>query len=206
MLVGINSVFAVGKRNLIKTMRRDSTDKKHICPTWGAVGLDNLFRKLVHNPQKILKPFIKAGMTVLDVGCGPGFFSLEIAKMLHGTGKVISADLQEGMLEKTGKKINGANLAQTVELHKCDSEKIGIVEKVDFAFAFWMVHEVGNQEKFLEELASILKPDGLIYIIEPKLHVSKTEFEKMVDKIKESGFKIIASPKVFFSRTVVLSK
>ena len=62
---------------------------KHICPTWGAVGLDNLFRKLLHNPQRILKPFIKEGMTVLDIGCGPGFFSLEMAKMLHGTGKVI---------------------------------------------------------------------------------------------------------------------
>ena len=187
-------------------MKRNRNDRKHVCPTWGAIGLDNFFRKWVHNPQKILKPFIKEGMTVLDIGCGPGFFSLEMAKILHGTGKVIAADLQEGMLEKTGRKINEANLAQTVELHKCDFGKIGIVEKVDFAFAFWMVHEVRNQEKFLEELASILKPDGLIYIIEPKLHVTKTEFGKMVDKIKESGLKIIASPKVFFSRTVVLSK
>ena len=187
-------------------MNRNRKDRKHVCPTWGAVGLDNLCRKWVHNPQKILKPFIKEGMTVLDIGCGPGFFSLEMAKMLHGTGKVIAADVQEGMLEKVRGKISGTNLAQTIELHQCDFEKTGIVEKVDFAFAFWMVHEVKNQEKFLEELASILKPDGLIYIIEPKLHVSKTEFGNMVDKIKESGLKIIASPKVFFSRTIVLSK
>jgi len=181
-------------------------DQKHICPTWGAVGLDNLFRKLVHNPQKILKPFIKEGMTVLDIGCGPGFFSLEMAKMLHGTGRVIAADVQEGMLEKTRRKINGPNLEQTVELHKSDFESIGIVEKVDFAFAFWMVHEVRNQEKFLEELASILKPNGLIFIIEPKLHVTKREFRKIVDKTKASGLTIVESPKVFFSRTVVLRK
>ena len=38
-------------------------------------------------------------MTVLDIGCGPGFFTREIAKMLNGTGKVIDANIQEGMLK-----------------------------------------------------------------------------------------------------------
>ena len=181
-------------------------EQKHICPTWGAIGLDNIFRKLVHDPQKMLKPFIKEGMTVLDVGCGPGFFSLEIAKMLNGTGKVIAADVQEGMLKKIRKKIEGTTLEQTVKLHKSDFENIGVAEKVDFIFAFWMVHEVRNQEKFLEELTTILKPNGLIFIVEPKFHVTKTEFIKMLDKIKKNGLTIIESPKVFFSRAIVLSK
>ena len=114
--------------------------------------------------------------------------------------------IQEGMLEKVRRKISGTNLEQTVELHKSDFENIGIVEKVDFALAFWMVHEVRNQEMFLEELASILKPDGLIFIIEPKIHVTKKEFSKTVDKTKASGLTIVESPKVFFSRTVVLRK
>ena len=69
---------------------KDTNQQKHLCPAWGAIGLDNLFRKWTQNPQKILKPYIKAGMTVLDVGCGPGFFSVEIAKMLHDSGKVIA--------------------------------------------------------------------------------------------------------------------
>ena len=181
-------------------------EKKHICPTCGAVGLDNLFRKLVHNPQKILTPFIKEGMTVLDIGCGPGFFSLEIAKMLNGAGKIIAADVQEGMLEKIRKKIKGTNLEQEIELHKSDFEKIGIVEKIDFVLAFWMLHEVRNQARFFEELATILKPNGRILIIEPKIHVSKKEFDAMNYKIKEHGFTIIESPKVFFSRAIVLGK
>ena len=181
-------------------------EQKHVCPAWGAAGLDNLFRKLVQNPQKILKPFIKEGMTVLDIGCGPGFFSLEMAKMLNGTGKVIAADVQEGMLDKIRKKIQGTVLEQTVELHKSDFEQIGVVEKVDFVFAFWMVHEVRNQEKFFEELITILKPKGLIFIIEPKIHVSKAMYSEMLDKIKNSGLTMIESPKVFFSRTIVLSK
>ncbi|MCD4808269.1 MAG: hypothetical protein K8R06_04975 [Methanosarcinales archaeon] len=47
---------------------------KHLCPVENAKGLDNIFRKLVQNPKKILKDYAKEGMTVLDVGCGPGFF------------------------------------------------------------------------------------------------------------------------------------
>ena len=44
-------------------------------------------------------------MTVLDVGCGPGFFTLDMARLVGPSGRVIAADLQEGMLEKLGQKI-----------------------------------------------------------------------------------------------------
>ena len=185
---------------------KDTNQQKHLCPAWGAIGLDNLFRKWTQNPQKILKPYIKAGMTVLDAGCGPGFFSVEIAKMLHGAGKVIVADVQEAMLDKVRKKIEGTGLEQTVHLHKSDFESIGIVEKVDFVLAFWMVHEVKNQKKFIDELTSILNPNGLIFIIEPKGHVSKNQFDTEIDLIKANGFFIVESPKVFFSRAVVLTR
>ena len=180
----------------------------HICPVERAGMLDISLRKLLQNPQKILNPFIRERMTVLDVGCGPGYFSVEIAKMLNGSGKVIAADVQEGMLNIIRKKVSGTSLEQRIELHKSDFESIGIVEKVDFVLAFWMVHEVRNQEKFFEELASILKPNGLILIVEPKIHVTITEFGTMVEKLKAYGFSVVdcrdVACRVFFSRTVVL--
>ena len=179
---------------------------KHTCPAWGAVGLDNSIRKMMHHPQKILSPYIKSGMTVLDVGCGPGFFSVEIAKMLNGSGKVIAADVQDAMLDKVRKKITGTVLEPTVHLHKSDFENIGVVEKVDFVLAFWMIHEVRNQKMFFDELTSILNPNGLIFIIEPKIHVSKKEFDTMVELIKEYGFTIVENPKVFFSRAIIAKK
>jgi ubiquinone/menaquinone biosynthesis C-methylase UbiE len=178
----------------------------YVCPVERAGALDSGLRKLVQNPYKILQPFIKEGMTVLDVGCGPGFFSVEIAKMLFGTGKVIAADVQQEMLDIIRKKIKGTPIEQRIELHKSDFDSIGVVEKVDFVLVFYMFHEVRNQKKFIEELASILKPDGLILIIEPKFHVSKKAFGAMVEMIKEIGFAVVKTPKVFFSRTVVLKK
>ena len=178
---------------------------KRICPVEYAGGLDNSLRRLMQNPQKILKPYIHEGMTVLDLGCGPGFFSIEIAQMLKDSGKVIAADLQEGMLEKVNKKITGTALEQRITIHKCQEDKIGVVENVDFVLVFYMIHEVPNQDNLLKELKSIVKPDGKVFIIEPKFHVSKKSFAEMISKIENIGFQIIDRPKVFFSRTVLLT-
>ncbi|MCX6281153.1 MAG: class I SAM-dependent methyltransferase [Bacteroidetes bacterium] len=175
------------------------------CPVEYAGGLDNSIRRFLQNPRKILNPFIHKGMTVLDLGCGPGFFSIEIANMLEGSGKVIAADLQEGMLEKVSNKIRGSALEKRIEIHKCESDRIGLKETVDFVLLFYMIHEVPDQVKLLEELKSILNPGGRIYIIEPKFHVSKTSFEGMIGRIRNQGFTIIESPKVFFSRTVLVT-
>ncbi len=177
----------------------------HTCPVGMAGGLDNSFRKLLQNPYKILQPYISKGMTVLDLGCGPGFFSIAIAKLLNGSGKVIAADLQDGMLKKVEKKIKGTELEQRFELHKCENEKIGLTEQIDFVLAFYMIHEVIDQEKLFEELKSILKPNGKIYIIEPKIHVSKKAFAAMIDRLISMDFEIIEKPKVFFSRAVLVT-
>jgi ubiquinone/menaquinone biosynthesis C-methylase UbiE len=179
---------------------------QRICPLELAGSLDNSFRRFFQNPERILKPYIKNGMTVLDLGCGPGFFTLEIAKMLMQSGKVIAADLQEGMLEKIRHKIKGTNLEEKVELHKCEDNKIGLAEKVDFIFAFWMIHEVPDHNRLFEELKSILNQNGKIFIIEPKFHVSHKSFEEMSNRIVSLGFEITERPKVFFSRSLIVSK
>jgi ubiquinone/menaquinone biosynthesis C-methylase UbiE len=177
----------------------------YVCPAGLAGSLDNSFRKWLQNPQKILKPYINKGMTVLDLGCGPGVFTVEIAKLLHESGKVIAADVQEGMLDIVARKIKGTESEQLVELHKCQINSIGLTEKADFILAFWMVHEVPDHDRLFEELKAILKPEGKIYIIEPKIHVTGAAFEEMTARIKKAGFEIVDRPKVFFSRAILLT-
>ena len=179
-------------------------DNKTVCPVEIAGGLDNSLRRWIQNPEKIVKPYIKPGMVVLDLGCGPGFFTIEIAKILNGQGKVIAADLQEGMLEIVRQKIKNTELEQRIELHKCQDQSVGVTEKVDFILAFYMVHEVPNQDKLFQELKSILKPKGKIFIVEPKFHVPGKSFNNMLEKVENMGFEIIERPKSFLSRAVVL--
>ena len=177
-----------------------------VCPAAWAGGLDNSVRKWLHNPEKILKPYIKKGMTVLDFGCGPGYFTIEIAKLLEGSGKVIAADLQNEMLDIIRRKISGTDLGNMIVLHKCEKDRMGINERIDFILMFWMVHEVPNSIQLIENLFNLLNKDGMILIAEPKIHVTKTRFNKMLGKIKELKIKTEEGPKIFFSRTIILRK
>lgn len=181
-------------------------DKNRVCPVEIAGGLDNIFRRITQNPKKILKGQIKEGMTVIDLGCGPGFFTMEIARILNKTGKVIAADLQEGMLEIVRKKIKGSGFENIVKLHKCGENSTGIKEKADFVFAFYMIHEVPGKDNLFKELNSLLNEMGKLYIVEPVFHVSKSDFEKMIKKLESLGFNIIDRPRIFFSRAVLMGK
>lgn len=181
-------------------------NKNRICPVKCAKILDSTFRKFLQNPRKLLKPFIKDGMTVLDVGCGPGFFSIELAKLVGKSGTVIAADLQGGMLEIVKKKIRHTEFENIISLHKCEENKIGVVTKADFILVFYMFHEVPEKENFLQELKSILKPDGRIYMTEPRFHVSKIEFLEIINLCKKIGFEVVEEPKIFLSRAVILKK
>jgi ubiquinone/menaquinone biosynthesis C-methylase UbiE len=180
--------------------------KQFVCPVGAAWGLDNIFRKIFHNPKRILGKHIKEGMTVLDIGCGPGFFTLEIAKMVGNSGKVIAADLQDGMLDRLKKKIHGTDIEKRIRLHKCKKDKIGVIQKIDFVLAFYMVHEVPNHKKMFKEIYSILKQNGKFLIIEPKFHVSEKEFDETIKSAAEAGFKPVKTDKIPLSRAMLLRK
>lgn len=68
-----------------------------------------------------------------------------------------------------------------------------------------MFHEMPDHESVLQNLKTILKPEGRILISEPKIHVPKKDFEETEKAIRQAGFRIIARPFIFFSRTLVLS-
>ena len=179
---------------------------KRICPVERAGSLDLKIRRWVQNPQKILKHYIQEGMHVLELGCGPGFFTIDIAQMVGNLGKVIAADLQKGMLQKVRDKIKGTEFKKRIILHNCDENKIGISKDVDFVLLFYMVHEVRDKESLFYEIESILKPNGKILIAEPLFHVSKKAFEDTIKKVSEAGFTLLGKPKIFLSKTAVFKK
>jgi ubiquinone/menaquinone biosynthesis C-methylase UbiE len=180
--------------------------KNRVCPVELAGSLDNRFRRWFQNPFKIMSPYIKEGMTVLDLGCGPGFFSIDIAQMVGKGGRVIACDLQEGMLQKLRNKIQGTELEERITLLRCQMDRIGVSEKVDFVLAFYMVHEIPKKEALFTEISSILKPNGQVLIVEPPFHVSKKAFEETLRKARGAGLTVAEGPKVFLSKTTILKR
>ena len=184
-----------------------TNDKKRVCPIELANSLDNKIRRYLQNPQKIVKPFINEGMRVLDIGCGPGFFSIELAKMIGSSGKVFAVDLQEGMLQKIRDKIKSTELEERITLIKSEQDKFTVPEKVDFILAFYMVHEVPDKNKLFMDLINVLDDKGQFLLVEPKLfHVSKKEFSATLKMAVNAGFKINKGPKLIFSFSAILNK
>ena len=181
-------------------------EKSRVCPVILAGGLDNKIRRWLQNPRKILAPYINQGMTVLDLGCGPGLFTVELAQMVGKEGRVIAADLQEGMLRKLREKIQGTYLEERITVHKCEVNRLGLSEGVDFVLAFYMVHEVPDQGNLFNEIKSILKPNGQVFIVEPPFHTSKKAFEETIRKAKDAGLMVVDRPKMFPNKAVILQK
>ncbi len=174
-------------------------EKKHrVCPVERAGVLDFSFRKLLQNPKKILQPHIKEGMTALDLGCGPGFFTKEMARLVGKTGKVVAADLQEGMLAMVREKMQNSDLADRVRYQLCQSAGTGLSEKFDFILVFYMLHEVPQPNDFAKELKGLLNPGGKVLIAEPKWHVSQGEFQKSIDMMVQNGFAVAGNPPASF--------
>jgi ubiquinone/menaquinone biosynthesis C-methylase UbiE len=177
-----------------------------VCPWWFCFTFDNWFRRLLQNPERILKPYIMPGWTVLDVGPGMGYFTIPLAMLVGDTGKVIAADLQQQMLDGIYHKALKAGVQDRIKLHKTTPDTIGISETIDFCLAFWMVHEVPDRDRFFSEITSKLKRDGLLLLAEPRLHVSKESFNKTLRIAKSAGLSVVEQPKIFLSYSALLKK
>jgi ubiquinone/menaquinone biosynthesis C-methylase UbiE len=175
----------------------------HICPWWLAYTFDNPLRTLFHKPEKVLGPYVREGMTVLDTGCGMGYFSIAMARMTGTGGRVLAVDLQPKMLDVLRKRAKRAGVYDRIETRLCGPESIGIDEEVDFALAFWMAHEVPDKKRFFKEVHAVLRPGGRLFVVEPIMHVTYGEFEKSIDEAEAEGLVVMEKPRIAFSRTAL---
>lgn len=178
----------------------------HVCPWWGGYFIDNRLRRWLHDPNKIVGPYVKPGMTVLDVGCGMGMFTIAMANRVGDRGRVLAADLQQEMLDVLQARARKAGVADRIETHRCEPHRIGIETPVDFALAFAMIHETPDAGQFLQQIDLCLKPGGLFFVAEPRVHVPRQAFDRMLAFARGLGWVERERPRVTFCRAVVLAK
>lgn len=179
---------------------------RRVCPVWIAYTFDNPIRRLFHEPRRMLREYVKPGARVLDFGCGLGFFSIAMARMVGEDGLVIAADLQQRMLDGLARRARRAGVADRIRLHRAEEDRIGLNTAVDFALACWVVHETPDVNEFFKELASILKPGGRLFVIEPRTHVSEEELAETIAAAAAAGLREVARPRVALSRAVVFAR
>jgi len=182
------------------------TGHNMVCPWWLCFTFDNPLRKLLHNPEAILSPYVRLGSTVIDIGPGMGYFSIPLARLVGPAGRVIAIDVQAKMLAALTGRAARSGIAERIQTYLASPDSLGNHPKADFVMAFWMVHEVPNQQTFLTEIFGFLKPKGLFLLAEPILHVPKKSFLRTVQTANEIGFIVKDMPKIRLSHSVLLTR
>jgi ubiquinone/menaquinone biosynthesis C-methylase UbiE len=178
----------------------------YVYPASHAGWLSSPLRRLAQHPQRILRGLVGEGDTVIDLGCGPGYFSLDLARMVGEGGTVIAVDLQQAMLEKLRRRAERAGLASRIRLHRCAADALDLNVEADFALAFYMLHEVPQPQAFLGQVSGILKPGGKLLLVEPSMHVSSAHFQRSLELAAKAGLRAVSEPRLALSRARLLER
>ena len=179
-----------------------------VCPWWMGWILANPLRRLLQDPAAIIAPHVRAGMIVLEPGPGVGYFTLELARAVGPSGRVVAVDVQPRMLSGLRRRAERAGLAGRIEARLVPAEGLGVDDlsgKVDLVFAFAVVHEVPDQARFFADVARVLSPGGRVLLAEPAGHVGADAFEATLRTAERAGLSREAAPRVARSRTTVLT-
>ena len=183
--------------------------EKHLFPWWAGWFLLNPLRKISTDPHKIFKPYIKEGMTILDLGCAMGFFSIPLAEMTGPSGRVVCVDLQQKMLNVLSKRAQKRGLSEIIEPRLCTAESLNtgdLKNSAGFALAFAVVHETPDEEKFITEVYNSLYKGGVFFMAEPSGHVTEEMFSRNVEIALKAGFSVKEYRNHRYYRGVILEK
>jgi len=188
-----------------------SSEKPHkhrVCPWWFGYLLLGPIRRLRHDPSAILGPYVREGMTVLEPGPGMGFFTLELARRVGPTGRVIAVDVQPKMIGRLKRRAANANLAESIDARvtRAESMQLDPLDSVDFVLAFAVVHEMPDAAAFFAEAAASMKPGARMLLAEPSGQVNDVEFDTEIEMAKRAGLEAEARPPILRARTALLRK
>lgn len=128
-------------------------------------------RRKWQDPYKISKAIgARSGMTVADLACGPGYFTLPLASLVGEGGVVHAVDGSPTMLEHLRERIAASGGAgKTVKVVQADVTDTGIpTGSVDLALFANVLHDLEDRAAFLAEVKRICKPRATIVDIDWK--------------------------------------
>jgi len=126
----------------------------------------NPLRRLFLSPKTLVKRlYLQKDSKVLELGPGPGYFSLEVAHSIP-EGTLMLVDIQQEMLDMAKTRFEKKGITN-VEYIKGDAQSLPLDgEFFDVAFLVSVLGEVPNRHLCLQELYRVLRPDGLLSITE----------------------------------------
>ncbi len=183
---------------------------KRVCPWWLGYFLVSPVRRLFSDdPRRLLAPYVRPGMMVLEPGPGMGYFTLELARLAGASGRVLAVDIQPRMLRRLQRRAERAGLGARIQARLGTPVLMGLAEvagRIDFTLAFAVVHEMPDASGFFAEVAAASKPEAQLLFAEPSGHVQPAEFEAEIADAARAGFVVVERPAVRGCHAALLRK
>jgi len=156
-------------------------------------------RRKWQNPESILKRFgLKAGQTLVDIGCGEGFFALPAARIVGPAGLIYASDISTEALEMLQKKAESEKL-KNIHISAGAAEELSICERcADMVFLGMVLHDFKDPTAVLNRAVKMLKIGGKLIDLDWKKVVTSIgppvniRFDEALASrmIEQAGFKI----------------
>lgn len=143
---------------------------------------------------------IAAGETVVDVGCGTGTFTVEMAHLIGPRGVVHAVDIQRSMLERTANRLARSGLDTQVHYHLCDAKKLPISsETVNMVVMVATLGEMNSPRAAIAEMQRVIKPGGRLVISEERLNPTYVPRRRLRLLLTDTGFQFAGRESNMFS-------
>jgi ubiquinone/menaquinone biosynthesis C-methylase UbiE len=163
----------------------------HRCPFWAHYLLASSLRKLVEPADKLLAPHVEPNMTVLDLGCGFGYFTLPLARMVGVNGRIVAVDIEPRTITRLIARARKAGLADRIDARACQAGSLGLKDingTVDLVVVMHTMHEIADLHGILCEARVLLRPNGRLFVVEPVGHVKEEQFSYQIELCEKAGF------------------
>ncbi len=145
---------------------------------------DNPLLPILRNPYRLLETAgLKPGQKVLEVGCGPGFFTIPAAKMVGDEGIIYAIDVHPLAIKRVQKKIKRERIKNVTPILG-NAADTGLPDRsIDLAFLFGLQYIAGGLENVVSEMRRILKPEGVL-----SFEKTRGPEKELVDEAERGGF------------------
>jgi len=145
-------------------------------------------RNIFFSPKQLIERIgLKENLTVLELGPGPGYFSIPVAKKLK-SGMLYIADIQQEMLDYAKRRVEKRKL-KNVSYYLCNGKTFDFKDNAfDIIYMVSVIGEVENKEEYIQEFYRILKPDGVLSITELAGDPDKMTVNELTSMIEKHQF------------------
>ena len=176
---------------------------RRIAQTMGHQGADWLIRDTREREERcslmLANLGVKRGMTICDMGCGNGYYALQLAQMTGQKGLVVGVDVQPEMLSLLRRRMEREGIENIIPVLGSFHDPRLPPNMIDLILLVDVYHEFSHPEQMLAAMRKSLKPDGVIVLLEyrkedPKVPIkplhkmSKAQVNK---ELTANGFKLV---------------